>query len=69
MVYDSVYVTGGIDLDSRLIENLARRSSNSCGVKLTCPSLGKMTRLTDAIHSKPFTQQHPRRHVEAPYVG
>lgn len=69
MVYDSVYVTGGIDLSHHLIENLAKRSSNTCGVKLTCTSLGKLTRLAEPIHSAKFQQIHPRKRDNAPYVA
>lgn len=66
MVYDSVYVTGGIDLPDSLIANLARRSGNTCGVKLTCPSLGKLTRLSEPIHSAKFQAAHPRKRENAP---
>lgn len=69
MVYDSVYVTGGIDLSHELIENLARRSGNTCGVKLTCPSLGKLTRLSEPIHSHAFQKAHPRKQNAAPSVS
>jgi len=68
MIYDSVYVTGGIDLSHELIANLARRSGNTCGVKLTCPSLGKLTRLSEPIHSQTFQSAHPRKQKTAPFL-
>lgn len=68
MIYDSVYVTGGMDLSHQLIANVAQKAPNSCGVKLTCPNLGKMTRLCDTIHREAFDKIYPRANPKAPYV-
>lgn len=42
--------SAGIDLDSDFIQQIMTSSPNAVGVKLTCGSVGKVTRLT----------QHPR---------
>ncbi|GAA5907823.1 hypothetical protein JCM5296_005795 [Sporobolomyces johnsonii] len=39
-------VTGGIDLDSDIIAEIANASDNIAGIKLTCGSVGKLTRVT-----------------------
>ncbi|GAA5923180.1 hypothetical protein JCM1841_005918 [Sporobolomyces salmonicolor] len=39
-------VTGGIDLDSDTITEIANASDNIAGIKLTCGSVGKLTRVT-----------------------
>lgn len=45
IVYNFPAVCNGIDLDSDTIAALAQKSSNIVGVKLTCGSVGKITRL------------------------
>jgi 4-hydroxy-2-oxoglutarate aldolase len=46
MIYNFPAASGGIDLDSQTISELARESDNICGVKLTCGAVGKLTRIT-----------------------
>lgn len=45
VLYNFPGVCNGVDLDSSTIANLAHRSENIVGVKLTCGSVGKVTRL------------------------
>ncbi|GAA5928261.1 dihydrodipicolinate synthase family protein [Sporobolomyces koalae] len=47
ILYNYPGVTGGIDMDSDLITEIAQASSNIAGIKLTCGSVGKLTRLTE----------------------
>ncbi|GAA5967900.1 hypothetical protein JCM3765_001782 [Sporobolomyces pararoseus] len=47
ILYNYPGVTGGIDMDSDLITDIAASSSNIVGIKLTCGSVGKLTRLTN----------------------
>ncbi|GAA6010731.1 hypothetical protein JCM11491_002920 [Sporobolomyces phaffii] len=47
IMYNYPGVTGGIDMDSDLITDIAASSSNIVGIKLTCGSVGKLTRLTN----------------------
>ncbi|GAA6043980.1 hypothetical protein JCM8097_003419 [Rhodosporidiobolus ruineniae] len=46
VLYNYPGVTGGIDMNSDLITEIAAASTNIVGVKLTCGSVGKLTRLT-----------------------
>ncbi|GAA5910761.1 dihydrodipicolinate synthase family protein [Sporobolomyces salmoneus] len=46
ILYNYPGVTGGIDMDSDLITDIAASCSNIVGIKLTCGSVGKLTRLT-----------------------
>jgi L-threo-3-deoxy-hexylosonate aldolase len=68
MIYNFPAVTGGIDLDDRLLASIAAKAPNTCGVKLTCANVGKMTRLAAATKAPQFLQQHPRTNKKAPYV-
>ncbi|KAH6617916.1 hypothetical protein B0J18DRAFT_482938 [Chaetomium sp. MPI-SDFR-AT-0129] len=45
VVYNFPGVCGGVDLDSETIARLARKHPNIVGVKLTCGSVAKITRL------------------------
>ncbi|KAK3303359.1 uncharacterized protein B0T15DRAFT_272007 [Chaetomium strumarium] len=45
VVYNFPGVCGGVDLDSETIARLVRRHENIVGVKLTCGSVAKITRL------------------------
>lgn len=42
-------VCNGVDIDSELITRIARKNSNIVGVKLTCGSVGKITRLAATL--------------------
>jgi len=65
MIYNFPAASGGIDLDSQLISELARESPNICGVKLTCGAVGKLTRITAATATSDF-KQYPRQSKVAP---
>lgn len=45
IVYNFPAVTNGLDLDSEIITDIAKENSNVVGVKLTCGSVAKITRL------------------------
>ncbi|KAI5479172.1 Zn(2)-C6 fungal-type transcription factor [Pseudohyphozyma bogoriensis] len=45
IIYNFPGASSGIDLDSDLIAEIAAAAPNICGVKLTCGSVGKLTRL------------------------
>ncbi|KDR81682.1 hypothetical protein GALMADRAFT_59768 [Galerina marginata CBS 339.88] len=68
MIYNYPGASGGIDLDSDLITELAKECPNICGVKLTCGNVGKLTRIADAIASPTFTSLHPRKNQQAPFL-
>ncbi|PPQ73026.1 LOW QUALITY PROTEIN: hypothetical protein CVT26_014674 [Gymnopilus dilepis] len=68
MIYNYPGASGGIDLDSDLITELARDCPNICGVKLTCGNVGKLTRIADSIASPSFASQHPRKSPHAPFL-
>jgi L-threo-3-deoxy-hexylosonate aldolase len=68
MIYNYPGASGGIDIDSDLITELAKECPNICGVKLTCGNVGKLTRIADAIASPTFTSLHPRKNLHAPFL-
>ncbi|KAH9483914.1 Communesin biosynthesis cluster-specific transcription factor cnsN [Psilocybe cubensis] len=68
MIYNYPGASGGIDLDSDLITELARECPNICGVKLTCANVGKLTRIADAIADPSFYALHPRKNNNAPFL-
>ncbi|KAI0263344.1 dihydrodipicolinate synthetase [Gloeopeniophorella convolvens] len=68
LVYNYPGASGGIDLDSDLITELATACPNLCGVKLTCGNVGKLTRVAAAIAEPSFDSAHPRRNPDAPFL-
>lgn len=63
MIYNYPGATGGIDLDSDTIVEIAQENPNICGVKLTCGAVGKLTRITAATATEGFAK-YPRAHSE-----
>ncbi|KIY43349.1 aldolase [Fistulina hepatica ATCC 64428] len=53
IIYNYPAATGGIDLDSDLICELALECPNIVGVKLTCGNVGKLTRIADFVARDP----------------
>lgn len=66
MIYNFPGASGGIDLDSSLINEIASEGSNICGVKLTCGAVGKLTRITATTAVPSFGDQTPRKSSSAP---
>jgi 4-hydroxy-2-oxoglutarate aldolase len=54
VIYNFPGVCNGVDLDSDLIAKLARAHGNIVGVKLTCASVGKITRLAASLPPSEF---------------
>ncbi|KAK5175410.1 uncharacterized protein LTR77_000549 [Saxophila tyrrhenica] len=54
VIYNFPTVTNGIDLDSATLTRLARRHENIVGVKLTCGSVAKITRLSAELGADRF---------------
>ncbi|KAF2019451.1 dihydrodipicolinate synthase [Aaosphaeria arxii CBS 175.79] len=54
VIYNFPGVCNGVDLDSAFITGLAQRHSNVVGVKLTCGSVAKITRLAAALPQDRF---------------
>jgi 4-hydroxy-2-oxoglutarate aldolase len=65
MMYNFPAAAGGIDLDSDLVNEIAREGSNICGIKLTCGAVGKLTRITAATATPSF-KDYPRKSASAP---
>lgn len=65
MIYNYPAASGGIDLDSDLIADLAVECPNICGVKLTCGNVGKLTRIAAVVADPAFT---PRKNPQAPFL-
>ncbi|KAG6816449.1 hypothetical protein H0H87_006004 [Tephrocybe sp. NHM501043] len=53
--------SGGIDLDSDLIVELAEECPNIVGVKLTCGNVGKLTRIAEAVTDPTWASKYPRK--------
>ncbi|KAJ7219350.1 hypothetical protein GGX14DRAFT_389929 [Mycena pura] len=68
MIYNYPGASGGIDLDSDLIVELATECPNICGVKLTCGNVGKLTRIADTVSGVAFTSTYPRKNPLAPFL-
>lgn len=54
VLYNFPGVCNGVDLDSAVIASLAKKSDKIVGVKLTCGSVGKITRLAAELPSDRF---------------
>ena len=54
VIYNFPIVCNGVDLDSATISSLARRHDNIVGVKLTCGSVAKITRLAAELPPERF---------------
>jgi L-threo-3-deoxy-hexylosonate aldolase len=68
MIYNYPGASGGIDLDSDLITELAIECPNICGVKLTCGNVGKLTRIANIVSNDEFATLHPRKNLNAPFL-
>ncbi|KAK5110274.1 hypothetical protein LTR62_006127 [Meristemomyces frigidus] len=54
VIYNFPGVCNGVDIDSDLITALAKKQKNIVGVKLTCASVGKITRLAASFAPSDF---------------
>ncbi|KAF8651426.1 hypothetical protein AX16_004728 [Volvariella volvacea WC 439] len=68
LIYNYPGASGGIDLDSDLITELAEECPNTCGVKLTCGNVGKLTRIADVVSNPKFVSAYPRKNTNAPFL-
>ncbi|KAI0785517.1 dihydrodipicolinate synthetase [Abortiporus biennis] len=68
IIYNYPGASGGIDLDSDLITELAEECPNTAGVKLTCGNVGKLTRICATVSDPGFTSLHPRKNANAPFL-
>lgn len=55
IIYNFPAVCNGVDLDSDTIFAIAEKHSNVVGVKLTCASVGKLTRLAAVMSPETFS--------------
>ncbi len=55
VIYNFPAVCNGVDLDSETITAIAEKHSNVVGVKLTCASVGKLTRLAATLSPERFS--------------
>ncbi|KAI0247965.1 dihydrodipicolinate synthetase [Lactifluus subvellereus] len=68
LIYNYPGASGGIDLDSELIVELAGACPNLCGVKLTCGNVGKLTRIAAAVTDPTFLKMHPHKNLNTPFL-
>ncbi|KAG5653823.1 hypothetical protein H0H81_010096 [Sphagnurus paluster] len=68
IIYNYPGASGGIDLDSDLIVELATECPNIVGVKLTCGNVGKLTRIAEAVTDPSWVKQYPRKNPQSTFV-
>ncbi|PCH43950.1 dihydrodipicolinate synthetase [Wolfiporia cocos MD-104 SS10] len=68
IIYNYPGASGGIDLDSDLITELAQECPNLAGVKLTCGNVGKLTRIAATVSDPSFASLYPRKNPNAPFL-
>jgi len=68
LIYNYPGASGGIDLDSDLVTELAAECPNLAGIKLTCGNVGKLTRICATVSSPTFYSLHPRKNPDAPFL-
>lgn len=68
IIYNYPGASGGINLDSDLITELAIECPNICGVKLTCGDVGKLTRVAATVSDPMFSSLYPRANKNAPFL-
>ena len=61
IIYNFPGVSGGIDIDSEMIVDIVKASPNVAGTKLTCASVGKITRITAITEALEFQAKYPRK--------
>lgn len=69
ILYNFPALSGGIDIDSDLVVEVAKASSNVCGVKLTCANVGKLTRITAQVNDAEFKEKYPRKYENIPFTA
>ncbi|KAF7338231.1 Dihydrodipicolinate synthetase [Mycena venus] len=68
MIYNYPGASGGIDLDSDLISDLAMECPNICGVKLTHVPLSHQAFFLTTLSGTAFTSTYPRKNPKAPFL-
>ncbi|CAL1707769.1 unnamed protein product [Somion occarium] len=68
IIYNYPGASGGIDLDSEIITELAQECPNLAGVKLTCGNVGKLTRICATVCDPSFSSVYPRKNLNAPFL-
>jgi len=71
IIYNYPGASGGIDLDSDLIIEIAKEAPNTVGVKLTCGNVGKLTRICATVSDPSFASNFPRSFAtaDAPFLA
>ncbi|KAF5380924.1 hypothetical protein D9615_004018 [Tricholomella constricta] len=68
IIYNYPGASGGIDLDSDLIVELAAECPNVIGVKLTCGNVGKLTRIAETVTDPAWAKQYPRKNPQTNFT-
>jgi len=68
IIYNFPAASGGIDLDSDLIVELAAECPNIAGVKLTCGNVGKLTRIAETVSDPAWATSYPRKNPQSNFV-
>ncbi|EIN07289.1 dihydrodipicolinate synthetase [Punctularia strigosozonata HHB-11173 SS5] len=68
IAYNYPGASGGINLDSDILVELATECPNLAGVKLTCGDVGKLTRVCATVSSPSFDKTSPRKNPDAPFL-
>ncbi|KAG0692909.1 hypothetical protein DFH29DRAFT_1042895 [Suillus ampliporus] len=67
-IYNYPSASGGINLDSDLITELAIECPNICSVKLICGDVGKLTHVAATMLDPMFSSLHPQTNKNAPFL-
>jgi len=68
IIYNYPGASGGIDLDSDLIVELAEECPNIAGVKLTCGNVGKLTRIAETVTNPSWATKYPRKNAHSNFI-
>ncbi|KAH0583789.1 putative 4-hydroxy-2-oxoglutarate aldolase, mitochondrial [Termitomyces sp. J132] len=68
IIYNYPGASGGIDLDSDLIVELATECPNIVGVKLTCGNVAKLTRIAETVANSTWASTYPRKNPQLNFL-
>ena len=68
LLYNFPGASGGVNMDSDFLIDVARNAPNTCGLKLTCNEIGKLLRICSVTALPEFATAFPRRHPNAPFL-
>ncbi|KDN37116.1 aldolase [Tilletiaria anomala UBC 951] len=68
LIYNYPGASGGINMDSDFLIDLAKSAPNTCGLKLTCNEIGKLLRICSVTAVPEFATSYPRKFPYIPFL-